>query len=104
MRFAVNRLGEEFFMNNHFHTSMLIIAGFVAGVCPAPAAHGDHLSAVHFDLPQVAAAEPAEPVLSDRRLVTVALRLSSMIESPEMPRIDQWLVRCQPRDRECADG
>ncbi|MGB7326784.1 MAG: hypothetical protein WBD31_18050, partial [Rubripirellula sp.] len=30
--------------------------------------------------------------------VTVELRLSSMITTPTLPAIDQWLVRCQPRD------
>ncbi|KAA1259727.1 hypothetical protein LF1_22640 [Rubripirellula obstinata] len=48
---------------------------------------------VHFDLPPTAAAvsdvDPAE--------VTISLRLSSMIQSPSMPRIDQWIVTCRPR-------
>jgi hypothetical protein len=37
---------------------------------------------------------------SDLRLVQCELRLSSLIASPSFPRIDQWLVRCQPRDME----
>ncbi|MFK8115265.1 MAG: hypothetical protein AB8B91_23900 [Rubripirellula sp.] len=58
-----------------------------------------------FDLPPVAEVVPASAAADQQtqpndelELVTVQLRLSSMIESPEVPRIDQWLVRCQPRD------
>ena len=40
------------------------------------------------------------PIPYDPTLVTVELQLSSMIEAPEVPRIDQWLIRCQPRDNE----
>jgi len=58
----------------------------------------DHDPVVRFDLPAVVAARPADADPSDPTLVTIPLRLSSMIESPEVPRIDQWLVRCQPRD------
>ena len=56
-------------------------------------------SMVYFDMPPLAKAikkgesSPAEPMF-----VTVELKLSSMLASPDMPRIDQWLVRCQPRD------
>ncbi len=31
--------------------------------------------------------------------VTFELKLSSMVAAPKTPRIDQWLVRCVPRDR-----
>ena len=51
---------------------------------------------VQFDLPPVAAAVPSD---DDSSVVTVAIRLSSMIASPESAPIDQWIVRCQPRDR-----
>jgi hypothetical protein len=85
-------------MNCQLSTSVIIMVGFVAGMLPVPHLRADHHPAVHFDLPQVAAAEPSQSAISDSSLVTVQLRLSSMIESPEAPRIDQWLVRCQPRD------
>ncbi len=52
-------------------------------------------AAVVFDLPPVAAARAAD---DDADLVTVQLRLSSMIETTDVPRIDQWIVRCVPRD------
>ncbi len=51
--------------------------------------------AIQFDLPPVAAANPSP---DDVSLVTVELRLSSMITTASPPRIDQWMVRCQPRD------
>jgi hypothetical protein len=72
---------------------------------------------VSFDLPQVAVATTAReasasqgsrPEASDNGdaeiparpdpVVTFELQLSSMIASPDAPRIDQWLVRCEPRD------
>lgn len=56
----------------------------------------DSQSIVHFDIhPSVA----ADIIESDRGRVRlqVDLKLSSMISSPESARIDQWLVRCQPR-------
>lgn len=72
---------------------------------------------VSFDLPPVAvattaadtpASEAASPDASDKgdngdtprtdSVLTFELQLSSMIASPDAPRIDQWLVRCEPRD------
>jgi hypothetical protein len=58
---------------------------------------------IQFDLPPTA---EAIPVLTESDgltdLVSIQLRLSSMIESAEVPRIDQWLVRCEPRDSELS--
>ena len=48
---------------------------------------------IHFDLPPTAAATSD----LDSNEVEVSLRLSSMISSPSMPRIDQWIVTCRPR-------
>ena len=56
----------------------------------------DSKSVVHFDIPPSAAAIAVESG-AGRALLTVELKLSSMISSPEAARIDQWLVRCQPR-------
>lgn len=50
---------------------------------------------IQFDLPPVIAAEVSP---ENESHVTVELRLSSMITTPTLPAIDQWLVRCQPRD------
>lgn len=50
---------------------------------------------IQFDMLPVVAAEPAA---DDIDRVTVQLQLSSIIASPSVPRIDQFLVRCQPRD------
>jgi len=53
-------------------------------------------SSIEFDLPPTAAAVTSDP--SDRSLVTVELRLSSMIDVAHRLKVDQWIVRCQPRD------
>mgnify|MGYP001826846499 CR=1 FL=1 len=52
---------------------------------------------IRFDLPSVVSAEPVQS-MTDSMQVAIELKLSSMIASPDVPRIDQWLVRCQPRD------
>ena len=52
---------------------------------------------IGFDLPATAAAHPVDPG-DPHSPVTIELKLSSMIASPTVPRIDQWLLRCQPRD------
>lgn len=57
---------------------------------------------IHFDLPPVVATKPSQSDPTDPTLVTVQLRMSSMISSPEMPSIDQWLVKCQPRDQDMS--
>lgn len=49
---------------------------------------------VRFDMAPIAAAAASE---SDPNLVTIQFRLSSIIESPEKEKIDQWIVRLQPR-------
>lgn len=54
---------------------------------------------ITFDLPLVVAAVSNACDSNGRRLVDVELKLSSMIVAPEPKRIDQWIVRCQPRDR-----
>ncbi|MDG2220111.1 MAG: hypothetical protein P8L85_01945 [Rubripirellula sp.] len=51
-------------------------------------------SPIHFDLPPTAVAADA----GDRSLVTVQLRLSSMIDAAHRLNVDQWIVRCEPRD------
>ncbi len=56
----------------------------------------DSHSVVHFDMPPSIAAQVVESG-NDRVLLQVELKLSSMISSPEKARIDQWLVRCEPR-------
>jgi len=56
----------------------------------------DRNPVVHFDIPPSTAAIAVESG-AGRALLTVELKLSSMISSPEAARVDQWLVRCQPR-------
>jgi len=56
----------------------------------------DHSAVVHFDMAPTAAAS-VDKSESGRVTLCVDLELSSMIDLPEAPRIDQWLVRCQPR-------
>lgn len=65
---------------------------------PSPAANAGEPSVIQFDLPSTIAADPAESSSGDPSLVTIELPLSSMITSPRVPEIDQWLVRCQARD------
>lgn len=57
---------------------------------------------IQFDLPPVVAAVTQPSTRDDIDLVTVELRLSSLITTPMPPSIDQWLVRCQPRDAEAV--
>jgi hypothetical protein len=84
-------------MNRHRYTIAFIIT-LATGLFPQANVSADHDPVVRFDLPAVVAARPADADPSDPTLVTIRLRLSSMIEAPQVPRIDQWLVRCQPRD------
>tara|TARA_R110002049_G_scaffold2750_7_gene22068 strand:- start:2140 stop:3246 length:1107 start_codon:yes stop_codon:yes gene_type:complete len=66
---------------------------------------------IQFDMPPLAVAQPhsscdgdatewpaAMQLLPGETMVTCELNLSSMISTPQAPQIDQWLVRCQPRD------
>ncbi len=53
---------------------------------------------ISFDLPLITGAVPVSCDANGHRLVEVELRLSSMILSPKPKPIDQWVVRCQPRD------
>lgn len=78
-------------------TFTTIVITTAAGWLAAPPTLADDPAPVRFDLPPVVAAVPAADPYDPKR-VTVELLLSSMIESPDVPRIDQWLVRCQPRD------
>lgn len=62
---------------------------------------------IRFDLPPLVAAQRIETatqteLFSDDRLVSIELKLSSMIAGPIVPKIDQWLVRCQPRDQDVS--
>ncbi len=80
----------------------IVIAVAIAlsdGLLPTSQAFAGDKPIVHFDLAPVVAADPSDTDPIDPTLVTIELRLSSMIESPTVPRIDQWLVRCQPRDK-----
>lgn len=52
---------------------------------------------VAFDLPPITAASSTD---DDPALVTFQLRLSSIIPAADAPRVDQWLVRCQPRNQD----
>lgn len=72
------------------------VLGWVITAAQAPPCQAADDPAVHFDMPPTAAGSSSE---GDPTLVTVELRLSSMIDTAEVPRIDQWLVRCQPRSR-----
>ena len=56
-------------------------------------------SSVQFDLPPTAVAKTAGTAGTGTTLVTVELCLSSMINTTEVSRIDQWIVRCQPRNQ-----
>ncbi|TWU54552.1 hypothetical protein Poly51_32710 [Rubripirellula tenax] len=75
---------------------------FVVMLSASTRAIGGDAETIQFDLPPVVAAVPAADAPQDPSLVTIELRLSSMIVTPTVPDIDQWLVRCQPRGGEIA--
>ncbi|GAA5510707.1 hypothetical protein [Novipirellula caenicola] len=77
-----------------FFSAILLVQS--AGLSKTSQASNPEIS---FDLPLVAAAVPNSCDSTGARLVDVELKLSSMIVAPEPKRIDQWIVRCQPRDR-----
>ncbi|TWT83341.1 hypothetical protein CA13_48060 [Planctomycetes bacterium CA13] len=66
---------------------------------PTQAANHSDAPEIYFDLPIVTAAVPCARSGSGG-LVDIELRLSSMIVAPEPKKIDQWIVRCQPRSSE----
>ncbi len=55
----------------------------------------DQRQIVQFDLPPTVAATYD----CDKNLVSIELRLSSMIETLDPPETSQWVVRCIPRDQ-----
>jgi len=73
---------------------VMVVAAMVAAEMPLVAADQSNYP-IQFDMLPVVAAEPAA---DDADRVTVRFQLSSIIASPSVPRIDQFLVRCQPRD------
>ncbi len=78
-----------------FRIFFMLIAVLI--ICPnAGIFAADKHTVVHFDLPSSAAATVVESA-AGRASLKVELKLSSMVSSPEATRIDQWLVRCQPR-------
>ncbi|QDT09095.1 hypothetical protein [Planctomycetes bacterium K23_9] len=63
--------------------------------------------AIRFDMPSTVVATQvntgdsiADSSNAELKIVQCQLRLSSLVASPSLPRIDQWLVRCTPRDFE----
>ena len=74
-----------------FNRSTIFGIVWIALLADSPVSRSADL--VLFDLPPTAAAvsvvDPSE--------ITFSLRLSSMVQSPSMPRIDQWIVTCRPR-------
>lgn len=74
-----------------------IAAGIVLAALFANSATTTAADLIHFDLPPTTAAIPDANPGADPNVVTLSLRLSSMIQSPSMPRIDQWIVTCRPR-------
>lgn len=77
------------------HIVRVLIIASMYSVLPASADN----SIIHFDLPQTTIARPVAGEAGGDSLVTIELKLSSLIAAPDVPRIDQWLVQCQPRDR-----
>lgn len=87
-----------------YHVSAIASIFLAAGLHPISPASAADGAVVRFDLPPIAAARDATSDAGDPSLVTVELRLSSMIESARVPQIDQWIVRCQPRDSDVQIG
>lgn len=74
----------------HARLSVLMLVVITASALPAG-------NAIQFDVPPTVV---AIPVADDagRDLIECPLRVSSLIASPSSPRIDQWLIVCQPRN------
>lgn len=80
--------------------SIAILFTLAVSLAPAPSASADQDPVVDFDLPAIVEARPVVTETSDSHHVTIELRLSAIIETPEMPHVDQWLVQCRPRGSE----
>lgn len=52
---------------------------------------------IHFDMPPIVSARQVGSA-GNESLVAIELKLSSMITAADLPRIDQWIVHCQPRN------
>jgi regulator of extracellular matrix RemA (YlzA/DUF370 family) len=74
--------------------SLIQVVSFVLVLAPS-ILFADQRPVVQFDLPPTAAATAED----QPDLVSIELRLSSMIETPEPLAISQWVVRCIPRDQ-----
>lgn len=83
-------------MHHSLLTCLFVIGLVVNGAVATPAIANEFVT---FDLPPTAAAVPQD---GDPSLVSVQLRLSAMIADPDVPRIDQWLLTCHPRDLEMS--
>jgi len=82
-----------------YHLPILVFLCAIASGALSPSlsmqsVRGSDPYLVQFDLPPIVAATSPD----DPRLVSIELRLSSLIESPNVPSIKQWVVRCVPRD------
>ena len=74
--------------------SAIMLLAVLSSSLWANAAFGD-TQAVHFDLAHTTKATPVE---SDQSLVRCELHLSSLVIDANALRVDQWIVRCSPRD------
>ena len=99
---------------SNFAAVIVLNVPLLLAALPAPQLLAGDASIIHFDLPPVAVATPVSadetraadqkgeretaPLASGYETVQVELNLSSMIATPDVPRIDQWLVRCVARD------
>ena len=78
------------------HTHLSFIFLFAACVAVSLSAQTTNAQdVIRFDIRPTA---PAFASADDPLLMTCNFQLSSLIASPSVPRIDQWLVKFQPRD------
>lgn len=77
-----------------------MVVVLVASNVASPPTYAGDAPRVHFDLPPLVAASPSDVDPTDPTLVTIQLRLSALVHSSGDDQVDQWIVQCQPRDRE----
>lgn len=86
------------------HSPLLVITTYCLVLSSGAQAFANEPSLISFDLPPTAVAIPVACPGEDGVMfsdasepVEITLRLSSLIRGGAMPQIDQWMVRCVPR-------
>ena len=85
---------------------ILAISALVLIGSTTPPCHAGSGTPIQFDLPSTAPAVASAEVpavasseVAAGQFVTVELKLSSLIDVAHQLKVDQWIVRCRPRDQ-----